>query len=57
MLAVVVEQRQVDVFPNRVRPVEPNRVGRLNLNDAKATKTLDAEQVPRILAEPALLNG
>jgi hypothetical protein len=35
--AAVVEQRLADVFIYRVRAVEPDGVGHLNLNDAKAT--------------------
>jgi hypothetical protein len=45
VLASVVQQARAYVFPNGVRPIEPEGIGLLNLDDAKAAPTLNAKQV------------
>ena len=45
VLAGVVQQPHAYVFPNGVRSIEPQGVGFLYLNDAKAAPTLNAKQV------------
>ena len=47
LLAGVIEQPLSDILPERLRPVEADRIGLLNLDDALATQILDAEQLPR----------
>jgi len=43
LLACVVQQARADFFPNRVRPIEPECVGLLNLDGAKAAQTFHAK--------------
>ena len=56
VLARVVQQASAHVFPNGMWSVEAQRIGLQNLNDAKATQTLDAKQVPWDFGQPALLD-
>jgi hypothetical protein len=46
MLAPVVQQARPYIFPNGVRAIEPEGIGLLNFNDAKAAQTFDAKQMP-----------
>jgi len=46
VLACVVQETHAYVFPHGVRSIEPESIGLLNLNDAKAAQTFHAEQVP-----------
>lgn len=43
VLAAVVEQALSDILPHRVRPVEADGVEALDLDDAEAAQTLDAQ--------------
>ena len=45
-----------DIFPKRVRPVEPDCVCFLDFDDAQATLTLDAQDVLPDFREMALLD-
>lgn len=56
VLAGVVQQARAYVLPNGVRPIEPESIGRLNFNDAKAAQTFNAEQVPGDFRKSALLD-
>ncbi len=43
MLAVAVEQIRADFLPERMRPVQPDGVKSLDLDNAKAFQTFDAK--------------
>jgi hypothetical protein len=46
VLATIVQQAHAYVFPNSMWSIEPQRIGLLNFNNAKAAPTLNAKQVP-----------
>jgi hypothetical protein len=56
VLAPIVQQPVPDVFPNRVRAIQPEGIGLLNLDGATATQTFHAKQVPRDFGQPSLLD-
>jgi hypothetical protein len=46
VLASVVQESRTYVLPHGVRAIQPQGVGLLNFNDAKAAQAFDAKQVP-----------
>lgn len=55
--AGLIEQPLADVLPDRMRPIEPDRVHLLDFDGAQAAYALDAQNVTRDFEEPALLDG
>jgi hypothetical protein len=46
LLAAAIEQRLADIFPHRMRPVEPDRIEALDLDAAKTAQAFDTEKLP-----------
>ncbi|HVV41958.1 MAG TPA: hypothetical protein VHC94_12935 [Nitrobacter sp.] len=55
--AGVVEQTLADVFPNRLRAVEPQRVGLLDLDGSAAPAAGDPQQMPVDIASRCVRIG
>jgi len=54
--ASLVEQALPDIFPDSMRPIEPDRIGLLDFKNAEAPLALDSEQMARDFREAALLD-
>jgi hypothetical protein len=56
VLAPVVQQARAHVLQYGVRTIEPEGIGLLNLDNAGATETFNAKQVPWDFGQPTLLD-
>lgn len=54
--AGLIEQPLSDIFPDRMRAIEPDRVRLLDFDGAQAAHAFDAQDVTRNFREPALLD-
>jgi hypothetical protein len=48
-LTTVVEQPVADIFPNRVRPIQLDRIQALDLDATRASVALDPQELARDL--------
>jgi hypothetical protein len=47
MLATIVEQAESNILPHGMWPIQPDGVGLLNFNDAKAAQAFHAKHMSR----------